>query len=125
MRPHHILLTCVCFLPSLQAQLKPPVAADYGQFETLGPAAISPDGKWLAYTVNRSDRSSELRVTNIATGDTKVTAYGSQPAFSSDSRWVAFGIGVSEAQQEKLRKDKKPVHRKLGIIELAKGEQTT
>ena len=85
---------------------------------------MSPDGKWLAFGINRSDRNNELRITNIADGRTSVAAFGAQPAFSSDSSWVAYGIGFSEAQEEKLRKDKKPVQRKLGLLNLATSEQT-
>ncbi len=111
------------------AQTKVPVTpADYGQFETPasgGPTGgLSPDGKWLAYGINRSNGNNELRITNIADGTTKVTAFGVQPVFSSDSRWVAYGIVNSEAQNEKLRQQKKPIQRKMGLMDLATGEQT-
>ena len=33
-------------------------------------------------------------------------------------------IGMSEEQEAKLRKDKKPVHKRLGILELASGRET-
>ncbi len=106
----------------------PVPTADYGQWESLVPAAarggLSPDGKWLAHGINRSNRNNELRITNIADGTTKTAAFGTQAAFSSDSRWVAYAIGYPEAQEEKLRKEKKPVHRKLGLMNLASGEQT-
>jgi hypothetical protein len=101
--------------------------ADYGQWETLGATSLSPDGKWLAYSVNRSNRNNELRIVGIANGaggEPKVVAFGAQPVFSSDARWVAYSIGYSEAQEEKLRKDRKPIHRKLGLLNLANGEQT-
>jgi dipeptidyl aminopeptidase/acylaminoacyl peptidase len=112
------------------AQTKAPVTpADYGQWETLpivgSRGGLSPDGKWLAYGINRSNRNNELRIASIADGMTKVAAFGAQPVFSSDSCWVAYSIGYSETQEEKLRKDKKPIHRKLGLINLASGEQTT
>jgi dienelactone hydrolase len=111
------------------AQTKPPVpVSDYGQWEMLVTyreyGGLSPDGKWLAYGVNRSNRDSELRVTNIADGTTKTAAFGSDPVFSSESRWVAYAVGYSEAQEEKLKKDKKPVQKKLGLLNLATGEQT-
>jgi dienelactone hydrolase len=116
------------FCISLHAQTKTPVQpADYGQWESLAVprefGGLSPDGKWLAYGINRSNRENELRVTNIADGTTKTAAFGTQPVFSSDSRWVAYAIGYSEAQEEKMRKDKKPVQRKLGLLNLATGEQ--
>lgn len=106
------------------AQTKPRLTpADYGQWETMGLTTLSPDGKWLAYGLNRSSRNNELRVVSVAGGEPKVAAFGAQPVFSSDSRWVAYSIGYSEAQEEKLRKDKKPIQRKLGLLNLASGEQ--
>src|SRR5579863_5608281 len=127
-----LALTILGFTALLGAQTKSPVTpADYGQFETLAAAGfgnlsggLSPDGKWLAYGINRSNRSNELRIANIADGTTKVTAFGSQPLFSSDSRWVAFAMGNSEAQDEKLRQQKKPIQRKMGLLNLSTGEQT-
>jgi dipeptidyl aminopeptidase/acylaminoacyl peptidase len=126
-----LALTILGFAALLGAQTKSPVTpADYGQFETLAPAGfgdvtggLSPDGKWLAYGINRSNRSNELRITNIADGTTKVTAFATQPVFSSDSHWVAFAIGNSEAQDEKLRQQKKPVQRKMGLLNLSTGDQ--
>lgn len=116
------------FVISLGAQTKSPAQpSDYGQWESLAVprefGGLSPDGKWLAYGINRSNRENELRVTNIADGTTKTAAFGTQAAFSSDSRWVAYAIGYSESQEEKMKKDKKPVQRKLGLLNLSTGEQ--
>ena len=115
---------------SLYGQSKPPVPpSDYGQWESLATfreyGGLSPDGKWLAYAVTRSNRNNELRVTNIADGTTKTIAFGAEPAFSSDSRWVAYSIGISEAQEEKLKKEKKPVPKKIGILNLTTGDLST
>ncbi len=124
-----IVLLSLSLMATSGAQTKPPVKpAEYGQWETLVTAfnngGLSPDGKWLAYGINRSSRNNELRITNVADGTTKVAAFGAPPVFSSDSRWAAYGIGYSEAQEEKLRKEKKPIHRKLGLLNLTSGEQT-
>ena len=121
-----ILATAV----SANAQSKPPVpTSDYGQWESLATfreyGGLSPDGKWLAYGINRSNRNNELRVTNIADGTTKTVAFGAQAAFSADSHWVAYSIGISESQEEKLKKDKKPVPRKIGLLNLTNGELLT
>ena len=115
---------------SLYGQSKPPVPpSDYGQWESLATfreyGGLSPDGKWLAYAITRSNRNNELRVTNIADGTTKTIAFGAEPAFSSDSRWVAYSIGISEAQEEKLKKEKKPVPKKIGILNLTTGDLST
>ncbi len=107
---------------------KPATPADFGQWESLArPGAhggLSPDGRWLAYGINRSDRNNELRILKLADGTVKVAAFGGQPVFSSDSKWVAYSIGMSEADQEKLKKDKKPVHNKLGLLDLGSGGTT-
>jgi dipeptidyl aminopeptidase/acylaminoacyl peptidase len=127
-RPIPALLLAFGFCTSLHAQTKSPVQPpDYGQWESLAVprefGGLSPDGKWLAYGINRSNRENELRVTNIADGTTKTAAFGAQAVFSSDSRWVAYAIGYSESQEEKMRKDKKPIQRKLGLLNLSTGEQ--
>jgi dipeptidyl aminopeptidase/acylaminoacyl peptidase len=126
-----LLFTC-----SLTAQTKlPPAPADYGQWETLvetggggrgggGGGGLSPDGKWLVYGINRSNGNNELRAANIAAGTTKTTAFGAQPAFSSDSHWLAFSIGYSETEADRMRAANRPVQNKLGLLNLASGEQT-
>jgi dipeptidyl aminopeptidase/acylaminoacyl peptidase len=99
--------------------------ADYGQWESLSTTGgLSPDGKWVVYAINRSDRNNELRFANLADATTKVIAFGAQPTFSADSRWMAYSIGYSEAQEERLSREKKPVRMKLGLMNLSSGNQT-
>ena len=112
-----------------QAAPPPPAPADFAQWERLAPASdrggLSPDGKWLAYAINRSNGDNEVRVTSIADGATKTVAFGAQPVFSADSRWLAASVGYSEAQQDKMRKDKKPIRRKLALLNLTTAEIVT
>lgn len=120
-----IFLSFLILPALLPAQPKPPTPAEFGQFENLdGARSLSPDGRWIAYGVIRSDRSQELRIVSSAGGAAKKDAYGSQAVFSADSKWAAYGIGLSEADEEKLKKDKKPIRRKLGLLELATGNRT-
>ncbi len=138
MRSHYVLAFIVIAavswtLAAAHAQDRPPVPPDeYARWETLvaqpratttGP--LSPDGRWLVYGILRPTRDNELRVVEIASGNTHIAAFGEQPAFSADNRWVAYAIGVSEAEEEKLQKDRKPVRRKLGLHNLATGTTTT
>jgi dipeptidyl aminopeptidase/acylaminoacyl peptidase len=112
---------------------QPPTTADFGQWESLAPqprgasasTPLSPDGRWLAYGINRSNRNNELRVANVATGETMVAPFGEQAVFSADSRWIAYAIALSESEEEKLKKAKKPLHRKMGLRSLASGETVT
>lgn len=109
-----------------QAGPVPPAPADFAQWERLTPGAdrggLSPDGRWLAYGINRTNGENELRVASVADGATKTIAFGSQAAFSADSHWLAASVGHSEAQQEKLRKEKKPIRRKLALVNLSNGD---
>jgi dipeptidyl aminopeptidase/acylaminoacyl peptidase len=89
-----------------------------------GSGGLSPDGKWLAYGINRSNGNNELRVTNIAAKATKIAAFGTQAAYSADSKWLAYSIGYSEAQAERMRTDNRPVQNKLGLMNLSTGDQT-
>src|SRR5688572_3797963 len=101
---------------SIGAQQRTPVPrAEWGKWERLVPqrratttGPLSPDGRWLTYGIARSDGRNELRVTNIADAATTTAAFGEQPVFSADSKWLAYAIGVSEAEEEKLQKQKKP-----------------
>src|SRR5262245_37789131 len=79
------------------AQPKPRLTpAEDVQWETLSSTNMSPDGKWLAYGINRSNRNNELRIVGVMGGEAKIAAFGAQPVFSSDSRWVAYSVGYSE-----------------------------
>src|SRR5262245_11204320 len=89
----------------LRAQDKqPPSTADFAQWESLAPqprgsnsTPLSPDGRWLAYGINRSNRNNELRIANVASGETAVAPFGEQAVFSADSKWIAYAIALSEA----------------------------
>ena len=100
---------------------------EYGRWEQLQAqrTPLSPDGNWLVYGIARSNRQNELRVHPGGGGAATVIAFGEQPAFSDDSRWLAYLVGFSEEQEAKLRKDKKPLHKSLGLLELATGKTTT
>jgi dipeptidyl aminopeptidase/acylaminoacyl peptidase len=114
----------------IAAQSKPAAKfADYGKWETLAPAGarggFSPDGRRLVYAINRSNRENELRIADLADGTTKTAAFGAQPVFSYDSRWLAYAVVPSETEQDKLRSEQKPVQNKLGLLNLASGETAT
>jgi dipeptidyl aminopeptidase/acylaminoacyl peptidase len=113
----------------LAAQTKPPATfADYGKWEMLslwGGRLFSPDGRFATYAINRSNRNNDLVVANLTDGTTKVAPFGVQPAFSADSKWLAYAIGQSEADQEKLRSEQKPVQNQMGLLNLATGETMT
>ena len=95
--------------------------ADYARWESLGPGTLSPDGQWLAYGVNRVSEENELRLGGVTRDTTVAILYASAPAFTGDSRWLAYAIGVSPAERERLTKDKKPIRNSLGVRDMATG----
>src|SRR5689334_15827663 len=110
----------------LSAQPKPAITpVDFGKWEALGQAALSPDGKWLAHEISRGNGTHELRIADTSSAAVKTAAFGKDAAFSADSRWTAYAIGMSEQEEERLKKAKKPVQNKLGIMDLGSGAVTT
>jgi hypothetical protein len=121
-----IVLLALAACPNVFAQPKPVLTpADYGKWETLGQGSLSPDGKWLAHEIRRTDGNNELRVSPTAGGKTHVIPFCSAAAFSADSQWLACETTVSEAEQDRLRKARRPVQNKLSILELTSGAVTT
>jgi len=99
---------------------------EYGRWEQLAAqrTPLSPDGAWLVYGINRSNRQNELRFQPTGGGNAIVVAFGETPAFTDDSKWAACLVGISEDDEAKLRKDKKPIRKKLALINLAAGSTT-
>lgn len=111
------------------AEKRPVTSADYGKWETLGQSVLSDDGQWAAVPVTRVDGTARLDIHRVAPAaaatsagpSTSSAAYfsapeGRAPAFSADNRWVAYRIGFSEAEREKLQEEKKPVRDRLGLL---------
>jgi len=108
--------------PALGQQRPTLTPEDYGQWERLGSATLSPDGRWLAAGISRVNAEDELRVRPVANPDSLiVVAYGTRPTFSADGGWLAYSIGMSEKARKKLKKQKKPAHSSLGVVDLTRG----
>jgi len=106
----------------LSAQSKPTLEpADYGRWENLGSGTLSPDGAWLAVSVSRVNEENELRLHRVTSDSVVTVGYGTQASFSKDSRWAAYLIGLSEKDRKAAEKANRPVHMKLGLIDLRSG----
>jgi len=81
----------------LAAQDKPPVIVDdYGPWKQITSVALSPDGEWMSWVQDRLEGEDSLYVKELD-GQTLLTIpRGQEPAFSRDSRWVAYLIGAPE-----------------------------
>jgi dipeptidyl aminopeptidase/acylaminoacyl peptidase len=138
-----ILLATLCIAPGIarhadKAAPRPMDPIDILDWKSIGPAAISDDGKWLAYRYSpiQGDTSIVVRATS---GDKEYTfgagelpaASGPAPnaeairgmlAFSSDSKWAAFLTYPVRKEAEKLKKAKKPIQSSLKLVDLATGK---
>jgi dipeptidyl aminopeptidase/acylaminoacyl peptidase len=106
------------------AQELPTLApADYAQWETPGLASLSPDGRWLIVPISRVDQDGEVQLIEVASGARRVLENAVNPAFSANSRWLAYSIAVPQAERRELEEAKKPIRQRLGIIDLRTGEE--
>ena len=122
-RPTLRFIVLSALVPSIGiAQARPTLRpSEYGKWESLTGGTLSPNGRWLAYGVNRVNEENELRLGSTTRDTTIALLYASAPAFTADSKWIAYAIGVSPAERDKLTKDKKPIHSSAGFLNLATG----
>ena len=112
--------------PHTSAQQQPTLTPDdYGQWETLGQATLSPDGLWLAVGISRVNDEDELRVHRTDSDSVVVVPFGRGPRFSEDGAWLAYAIGISPDEREALQERREPVRNDMGLLDLRTGEQET
>jgi dipeptidyl aminopeptidase/acylaminoacyl peptidase len=85
----------VCLATVAFSQRRGITAEDYFAFENAGDPQISPDGKWVAYTVTTIDQKANRRVSRIwvaaADGSHPAVPYTGEAASSSSPRWSPDG----------------------------------
>jgi dipeptidyl aminopeptidase/acylaminoacyl peptidase len=85
----------VCLATLAFSQRRGITAEDYFAFENAGDPQISPDGKWVAYTVTTIDQKANRRVSRIwvaaADGSHPAVPYTGEAASSSSPRWSPDG----------------------------------
>ena len=107
------------------AQGKPFVTnKDLARWETLGQNRLSPDGTWLTWSITRGDQDGVLHLRGGARDAHLVIPFGQSAAFSNDSKWFAYLVGVSTADRERMTKEKKPIRTSFVVRNLATGDTT-
>ena len=99
------LLLAASAFPAYAQELPPVAREDFGKWESLGVGTLSPDGTWLAVPISRVNGRNELRLHRTDRDSVIVVPYGARAAFSEDGRWVAYAIGKSEEEREKIEED--------------------
>lgn len=125
MRRRIFAFACTLFLfTSLTAQQKKNLTPeDYGKWQSMTATELSPNGEWVAYAITIQEDNDSLFVVNRASNKTYKLEFGSSPEFSKDNQWVAYRIGVSYKDAEKMREQMKPVEYKMGLLNLVTGKK--
>ena len=119
-----LLNAAILTLPSpTSAQQRPLVTPDdYGRWEDLRGAELSPFGDWIAYVVTRVDEKSELRVRRLAEDSTRVFPWGSAPAFSPNGRWLSWAVDLPPEERERLEESGEAAREKAAVMDLEGGD---
>lgn len=98
-------------LPHAQAQTQAPAPAkkamtitDYTKWHAIAGEEMSPDGKWVAYTLKLTNTTAAeskpvLHLLNLETGQEVTAADATDPAFSPDSKWLVYQVDPWAAQR--------------------------
>lgn len=109
---------------SSSAQKKDLVPAEYGKWQSLSYADLSPDGNWVGYRITVEMDNDTLYLKNRTNNKQYKLEFGSQPEFSGDNAWLAYRIGMPFKEAEKLRDQGKPVeNNKMGLLNLNTGKK--
>jgi dipeptidyl aminopeptidase/acylaminoacyl peptidase len=106
------------------------------QWKRVSSPTISNDGQWFAHKLVPNEGDSEVVLRRIKDGKEwrfpagESQGFGGGPiggmfivssdvAFSDDGKWFAFSVSPTFREGKRLRKERKPLHNKVTLIELA------
>jgi dipeptidyl aminopeptidase/acylaminoacyl peptidase len=98
-RSFAFLLVAIPLSLALVGERRIPTVDDLLNVQSLGGAQISPDGKWVAYTVTTTDFKQNAYVTHVRLANTQTSRTiqltrgdksAGNPQWSPDSEWLAF-----------------------------------
>lgn len=91
-----------------QSDLRPLPVEDYDRWRTLESTELSPDGEWMTFTYGHRVIEDTLQVLNLSDESVHEIPAAADPAFSDDSRWLAYRLGSDD----------------VGLLNLETGERT-
>lgn len=122
-----VLVSCTLWtsVQSAGAQDTDTSETRYGKWENLGALVLANRAEWLAYRVTRVNEENELRIKKLSEDSVRVVAWGRDPVFSVDDRWLAYTIDVSSEERERLESAEEPVRLSVGLLDLEASETRT
>ena len=142
-----VLLWIFLVIPSFTAQEEkaPPKKPktiemeDILAWKSIRSAVLSNDGQWFAYRLSPNEGDSEVIIKETK-GEKKfrfIIGEVTRPqrmgpmrgpavrniSFSEDSKWVAYSIYTKREEAKKLKKQKKKVYNKVGLLNLSSGKK--
>ena len=128
-----ILIITAAGASQLQAGEKKKVLTmdDYGLWRTVSSAQLSSDGKWMTYDYRKPEADKDapdernLQIKHLVSDKVYEVPFGISPVFSDDAGWVAYKIDLDRKEAKKLEGKKKPVQKKVQLLNLETGEKVT
>lgn len=119
------LLTVLMFfvIGTSLAQKKQLQPSDYGKWQQIGVTDLSPDGNWMGYHISIQENNDTLYIENRRSNKLYKLEFANNFEFSGDNQWVAYRIGLSFKEAEKLREQGRPIEFKMGLLNLNTGKK--
>lgn len=117
-----LLLLCLAATAASAQSKKPLDHTVYDSWQSIGERVLSPDGRWMAYTVEVQEGDGTLFIRSVDTTYKVAVPRGYQANFTSDGKFIVFQIKPPYADIKQARiKKKKPEDApkdSLGILAL-------
>lgn len=117
-----ILLITSNQLVVAQTEGKIPGPEDYDKWERLGRYALSDNGKYLAYQVNKNNKEYELILVNLELNEPDSLGYGSNPYFTEDGKYFFYYINPDAESTKQMRNNGEIPGKDLAIHNLESDE---
>ncbi|WP_420386266.1 prolyl oligopeptidase family serine peptidase [Roseivirga sp.] len=119
-----LVLTIFCGWLQAQNDKKLVTQQDAEKWETTSSTGFSKTGQWANLSIYRNDGSQQLIIKNLSDFSEKQVENGIFSGFSNNEQWAAYFIEPGPKEKEELEKAKKPVERKLILMNLASGDSS-
>lgn len=114
-----------------EVKLRPIGLQDSLAWKSIRSTVVSNDGSWLAYQLSPNKGNSEVIIKQskgkkeFRFGVGKAPRYSrkSTIAFSENTKWIAFIIYPKDKEVKKLKKQKKKLYNRVGLVNLRDGKK--